>query len=400
MSTEKVRIIGVGVISLGWMGNLHARSYRAALEHFPDDSVKVRMVAAADASRDAAVRAQGVHGFEKVTADYREILVDPDVDVVSICAPNYLHHEMALAAAAAGKPFWIEKPMGISLAQSEEIARAAARANVITGVGFNYRNAPALVHARKLIASGTVGRVTNVTVRFLADYSSDPAGALTWRFEKARAGAGVLGDLLSHGFDLGHYLVGRISEVCALTSTFITERPLPAQDAVSHFSSGSGPLATVENEDHAAVLARFDNGVVGVFEASRTAVGPRAEYTVEIYGTAGSIRWDFQRLNEIQVCVGRGGGPYGYTTVYAEPGDGDFAHFQPGGGIAMGFDDLKTIEAHLFLTSVLRGEQLAPSTADGWAAAAVVDASERSVLSRSWVNVAMVDGITTFNRST
>ena len=140
--------------------------------------------------------------------------------------------------------------------------------------------------------------------------------------------------------------------------------------------------------------------MVGIFEASRTAVGPRAEYTVEIYGTAGSIRWDFQRLNELQVCIGREGGPYGYTTVYAEPGDGDFGHFQPGGGVAMGFDDLKTIEAHLFLASVLRGEQLAPSVADGWAAAAVVDASERSAVSRAWVDVVEVEGVTTYQRPT
>ena len=398
MSTDQPRVIGVGVISLGWMGNLHARSYRAALDHFPDESIRVRMVIAADASLDVAIRAQGVHGFEKVTTDFHDVLADPDVDVVSICAPNYLHREVALAAVAAGKPFWIEKPMGVSLAQSEQIARAAASAGVVTGVGFNYRNAPALVHARDLIAAGSLGRLTNVTVRLLADYSSDPAGAFTWRFERARAGSGVLGDLLSHGFDLGHFLVGRISEVCAETSTFITERPRPAEDAVSHFSSGTGPLATVENEDHAAVLARFDNGVVGVFEASRTAVGPRAEYTVEVYGTAGSIRWDFQRLNELQVCVGRGGGPYGYTTVYAEPGDGDFDRFQPGGGVAMGFDDLKTIEAHLFLVSVLSGEQLAPSVADGWAAAAVVDAAERSVLTRAWVDVANVEGVTTYQR--
>ncbi len=398
MSTDQTRVIGVGVISLGWMGNLHARSYRAALDHFPDESVDVRMVAAADASLDAALRAQAVHGFEKVTADYRDVLADPDVDVVSICAPNYLHHEVALAAAAAGKPFWIEKPMGVSVRQSEEIARAAARAGVVTAVGFNYRNAPALVRAKSLIASGALGLITNVTVRLLADYSSDPTGAFTWRFEKARAGSGVLGDLLSHGFDLGHYLVGRIGEVCAETSTFITERPRPSQDAVSHFSAGTGPLAAVENEDHAAVLARFENGAVGVFESSRTAVGPRAEYTIEVYGTAGSIRWDFQRLNEFQVCVGRGSSPYGYTTVYAEPGDGDFGRFQPGGGVAMGFDDLKTIEAHLFLTSVLSGEQLAPSVADGWAAAAVVDASERSVATRAWATVAVVDGVTTYQR--
>lgn len=393
MSASTVR---VGVISLGWMGNLHARSYLATRDHFAEQDCSIRLVMAADASLDVARRAQQVHGFEAVTSDYREVLAHPDIDVVSICSPNFLHHEIALAAAAAGKPFWIEKPMGTSSAQSEAIARAAAAAGLVTAVGFNYRNAPALAKARALIDAGALGRLTNVAVRLLADYSSDPSGAFTWRFEKERAGTGVLGDLLSHGFDLAQYLVGRIDEVSALTSTFITERPRPSADAVSHFSAGSGPMATVENEDYAAVLARFDNGVVGTFESSRVAVGPRAEYTIEVYGTEGSLRWDFQRMNELQVCAGRGTGPYGYTTTYAEPGDGDFGRFQPGGGVGMGFDDMKTIEAHLFLESFLTGRQLAPSVADGWSAAAIVSAAETSAETKSWSSVARVEGPTTF----
>jgi predicted dehydrogenase len=185
--------IGVGLVSLGWMGRLHSRAYRAVRDHYPELPATVELVSAADT--DAGVRrsAEEVLGYRRTTADYREVLADPEVDVVSICAPNFLHREVALAAAAAGKPFWIEKPMGRSAAESSDIARAAAAAGVVTSVGFNYRHAPAVARARELVRSGAIGTVTNVRVSLLADYSADPLGALTWRFvrERARATAGA-----------------------------------------------------------------------------------------------------------------------------------------------------------------------------------------------------------------
>jgi predicted dehydrogenase len=156
--------------------------------------------------------------------------------------------------------------------------------------------------------------------------------------------------------------------------------------AIGHNATATGEPGPVENEDYAAVLARFENGALGVFEASRIAVGPRAEYVVEVYGTEGSLRWDFQRLNELRLAI-RGDRDYGYTTLHAQPGDGDFARFQPGGGTSMGFDDLKTIEAERFLRSIAEGVQHGPSVADGRAAAAIADAAERSGRLREWVAV-------------
>jgi predicted dehydrogenase len=379
------RPIGVGLVSVGWMGRLHARAYRAVAEHYPELGVAPRLVIAADAVERNAEEAVGRLGFARATLDYREVLADPEVDVVSICAPNFLHREVAVAAAAAGKPFWIEKPMGRGAAESAEIVAAVEAAGVATAVGFNYRNAPAVERARDLVRSGALGRITNITVRLLADYAADPAGALTWRFLRGSAGSGVLGDLLSHGIDLAHLLAGPIEEVTALTQTVLAERPRPGREAASHFSAGTGELVAVENEDHAALLARFAGGAVGVLEASRVAVGPRAAYTVEIYGTGGSLRWDFERMNELEVSLpAPGGGPYGRTRMMAEPGFGDFARFQPGAGTGMGFDDLKTIEAARFLTSVLTGEQHAPSVQDGLAAAEVAAAAERSAASGRW----------------
>ena len=380
------RPLGIGLISVGWMGRAHSRAYRNVNEHFPELPVRPQLVVAADVIEANRADAAELLGYQRAVADYREVLADPKVDAVSICAPNFLHHEVALAAAEAAKPFWIEKPMGRGLAESDAIARAAEKAGLVTAVGFNYRNPPAVAKARELIGSGRLGRITNVRVSFLADYSSNPDGALMWRFVRERAGSGVYGDLLSHGFDLATYLVGPISEVTAAQDTYITARPRLTGTAIGHNATASGEPAPVENEDYAAVLARFENGALGVFESSRIAVGPRAEYRVEVYGTEGSLRWDFQRLNELQLAV-RGERDYGYTTLYAQPGDGEFARFQPGGGTSMGFDDLKTIEAERFLRSIAEGVQHGPSAADGRAAAAVADAAERSAGQRGWVAV-------------
>ncbi|MDN4640802.1 Gfo/Idh/MocA family oxidoreductase [Agreia sp. PsM10] len=388
--------IGVGLVSVGWMGRLHTRAYRAVPEHYPELGVAVDLISAADTDSATRTMAQDVLGYRRTTPDYREVLSDPEVDVVSICAPNFLHREVALAAVEAGKPFWIEKPMGRSAAESSDIARAADSAGIITSVGFNYRHAPAVAKARELVRGGSIGAVTNVSVRLLADYSADPLGALTWRFVRDRAGSGVLGDLLSHGADLAQYVVGRIDSVSALTETFIRERPLPGSDAAGHFSKGSegGARGPVENEDYAAVLGRFESGAVAVLEASRVAVGPRAEYSLEIYGTKGSLRWDFQRLNELQLADD----PSGYRTVMAQPGFGDFDRFQPGAGTSMGFDDLKTIEASLFLRSVIERRQIAPSASDAWSAAEIVEAAVRSDRAKAWETVLPVTGTTTYDR--
>ena len=173
--------------------------------------------------------------------DYRDLLADPAIDAVSICAPNFLHREMALAAAAAGKPFWIEKPMGRSAAESRDIAEG--RGSDGCGdypVGFNYRHVPAIAEARRLVRERSAGRRSRILrVSFFADYSADPTGALTWRFLEERAGSGVMGDLLSNWFDLAQYVAGRVQSVTAASRIFIRDRPLPTAGAASHFSSGN-----------------------------------------------------------------------------------------------------------------------------------------------------------------
>lgn len=391
--TNKSRI-GVGLISVGWMGRLHSRAYLATKQFYPELTQHPELVIAADVDESGRIHAKESLGYAEVTEDYKEVLAHPEVDVVSICAPNFLHHEIALATIQAGKNFWIEKPMGISARQSQDIAEGAAKAGLITAVGFNYRHVPALAEARRLVRTGALGKITNVQIRLLTSYASDPNQVFTWRYEKARAGTGVLGDILSHGFDLGQFLVGRITSLNAVTETFIKARPLPSGNSSNTFNMGeaSDQLREVENEDYTAMIVRFDGGAIGMMETTRVAVGPHAEYIVEIYGSEGSLRWNFERMNQLELAdTGRG-----YRTIMTDSNFGEFGRFQPGPGPGIGFNDLKTIEAALFLKSVSEGKQLAPSVADGWSAAELVDASLKSAESGQWVDVPEIMNGTTF----
>lgn len=393
--------IGVGIVSLGWMGRLHARAYRALKEKYPEIDADIDLVSCCDPVAENQRQATEVLGFRRAVSDYRELINDPQVDVVDICSPNFLHHEIAMAAIEAGKPFWIEKPMGISAEQSADIARGAEAKGLVTSVGFNYRHVPAIQYARQLIAEGKLGRITNARVWLIADYASDPRGPLTWRYEKGRAGAGVVLDLMGHGEDLVQYLLkDRITEVTALTDTFIDQRPKPLKAGVGH--SGwvvSDELGPVENEDYCAIIARFAGGAVATMESSRVSVGPRSEYVVEVYGTEGSIRWNFEDLNHIEVCLGRANGALqGYVKAMAGPDHPDFARFQPGAGTSMGFDDMKVVEAAKFVSGVLAGKQIGPSAADGWSAAEIDDAVVASAADGAWHRVRAVTGRATYDK--
>jgi predicted dehydrogenase len=396
----KNTVVGVGLISVGWMGKVHSRAYQAIPVVYPELGITPRLVIAADTEPSRADYARDVLGYEQGTLDYHEVLAHPDVDVVSICAPNFLHAEIGIAAAKAGKAFWIEKPVGRGVEETRSVEAAADAAGVASSIGFNYRHAPAIEQIKSLIADGSLGRITNVRGTFFADYSSEPNGALSWRFNRSLAGSGVLGDLMGHLVDLIHYLGGPIGSISALTSTIHTKRPIQQMGTGTHFDViEGGELGDVENEDYAAMLFRFADsaiaaGAVGTLEASRVAVGPRASYNIEIYGTEGSVMWDFERMNEFQVAIGRTGDLRGYKRVMAGPSFGDFAHFQPGSGTGMGFDDLKVVEARKFLEAVAGTAHLNSNIHDAVAAAAVCDAAEQSAESGQWVTLPAVLGVT------
>jgi predicted dehydrogenase len=387
---------GIGLISVGWMGKLHSRAYQAVPLVYPELKIRPRFVRAADTAADRADYAREVLGYAEAGTDYRDVLADPDVDVVSICAPNMLHREIGVAAARAGKPFWIEKPAGRDASETAEVAAAAQAAGVTTSIGYNYRHAPAVERVRELIAAGQLGRITNVRAVFFNSYAAEPNGALSWRFRREQAGSGALGDLLSHVVDLMQYVVAPISEVSSLLSTVYAQRPILPMGSATHFAViQDGEMGEVENDDYVAALVRFGGGAravgaVGTLEASRVSVGPHCGLGFEIYGTGGSAIWNFEQMNELRLCLDRGGAHHGYTTILGNAHLGDYGRFQPGPGNSMSYDDLKVIEARKFLVAAGGGEQRNSTIAEAHADAEVIAATAASARDGAWHTVTPV----------
>jgi predicted dehydrogenase len=386
-ATSPATPLRVGVVGLGWMGQVHARAYTRVAQHYLDAPLRPVLVAVADNAGDERLtRAVAAYGFADVQADWRELVARDDIDVVSVTGPNFIHRDVGVAVAQSGKHLWLEKPAGRDAEETAEIADAVARAGVQAAVGFNYRNAPAVELARRLVAEGRLGRVEQVTIRMLADYAAHPQGALTWRYQNKWAGSGVLGDLVSHGIDLGRYVVGEVDSLVCDTATFITERPALSGAAFAHTARGTGALARVENEDYAGALLSFANGARGTLESSRVAVGEQCTYGIEVHGDAGSLAWDFRRMGELRVCLDQEVTDAGYTTHLVAPGDGQLGAFQPGSGIAMSYDDLKVIEAHRLIRSIASGTSEGATITDALRVARLVDAMAESARERRWVD--------------
>ncbi|WP_416959090.1 Gfo/Idh/MocA family protein [Streptomyces sp. Agncl-13] len=383
-----VTSLGVAVVGFGWMGRVHTQAYARVPHHFPQLTVRPQLVTVAEEVPGRAEQAAEQFGFASSTRDWREVLADPRVQAVSITAPNFLHREIGVAMAEAGKHIWIEKPVGLSTADASAVADAVGKYGVQGAVGFNYRNAPAVEAARDLIASGELGTVTHIRVRLFSDYAAHPDGALTWRYELERGGHGVLGDLASHGADLARHLLGDIASLTADTAIFLPERARPTGATAGHALATGGELGPVENEDYVNCLLRFASGARGVLEACRVSVGEQNNYGFEVHGTKGAVFWDFRRMNELAVSRGTTYQDQPVTTVYVGPGDGEFGAFQPGAANAMGYDDLKVIEAYRFLRSVAEGVPYGATLPDAVRSAAVLDAMVRSVETGSWVSPA------------
>ncbi|MEU3935233.1 Gfo/Idh/MocA family oxidoreductase [Streptomyces sp. NPDC029044] len=383
-----VDTLGVAVVGFGWMGRVHTQAYARVRHHYPRLPLVPELVTVAEEVPGRAEEAAAQFGFASTTRDWREVVADPRVRAVSITAPNFLHREIGVAMAEAGKHIWIEKPVGLTAEDARAVADAVATAGVQGTVGFNYRNAPAVETARELIASGEIGAVTHVRIRLFSDYAAHPEGALTWRYERERGGSGVLGDLASHGVDLARFLLGDIASLAADTAVFLPERARPAGATAGHSRAAGGELGPVENEDYVSCLLRFASGARGVLEACRVSVGEQNNYGFEVHGTKGAVFWDFRRMNELGVSRGTTYQDQSVTTLYVGPGHGEFAAFQPGAANAMGYDDLKVIEAYRFLTSVAEGSAHGATLTDAVHSAAALDAMARSARSGTWADVA------------
>lgn len=377
--------LGVAVLGLGWMGQAHSRSVLRIPSLFPTRSFDADLVVCADTEPDRRARAVNDFGFARAVEDWRDAVQSDDVDVVWVTAPNMLHVPMIEAACAAGKAVFSEKPIGGKPEQTVEAFRAANNANVRTAVGYNYLWAPLVLHARDLVASGALGDITHYRGRFLSMYGSDAMGLLTWRFLLDQGGYGVTSDVLSHSVALAQFLVGDITEVVGMRNTTIPQRPLPS-GAASHYGRGKpeDPKGDVENEDFASMLCRFDNGATGTFEVSRTMVGPESQNAFEIYGTKGSVIWNLERMNELQLYRLTDDPSSGYTTIFGGDRFPFHGAFSPGQANPIGLEDLVAIEDYSFLESLATGAPFSPSFREAVDVVSVQQALITSWDSRTW----------------
>lgn len=337
-----MQTVGVGLIGTGFMGKAHALAWRN-VRAVAGDVPAARLLQLADTPLEKAQQMAAQFGFERATDNWRDLLSDPAVDVISVTAPNGLHREMALAALQAGKHVWCEKPMALTMEDARAMEAAARASGRKTQLGYNYLANPAISHAARLLAEGAIGRLVHIRGWVDEDYQADPDLPWTWRATLRDAGLGALGDIGCHLISLMTALAGPIDSVLGEIETIHKTRPLP---------DGNGSAA-VENEDMASALLTFASGVKGTFVASRSAWGRKSRLGFELHGTQGMVIFDQERMNELHLF--RNDGPkatQGFTTILTAPEHPPYGDFCPAPGHQLGFNDLKVIELAGFLRAI------------------------------------------------
>lgn len=386
--------ITVGLIGGGFMGKAHSLAYSGVPMFFwPSEFLPVKRTIA-EATPELAADAATRFGFTGSTSDWRSIVDDPEIDVVDIATPNNLHPEMAIAALQAGKHVICEKPLAHTLEDAARMYAASRESGSVNMVAFNYRRTPAVALAKKYIEEGAIGEILNLRGTYLQDWSADPDSPLSWRFKKSVAGSGAVGDILSHVIDLAHYLVGTISDVTALTKTYITERPAQSggSDSLGASRSAGAPKEAVDVDDEVLTMVKFANGAVGSLEATRNAWGRNNFITLEIHGTEGSIYFNYENRDELQVCFRSDGDDRrGFRTVYTGPNHPNGSALWPIPALGIGYGETKIIEAHDFFTAIAEGGSVRPDFGDGYQVALVEDAILRSAETGAWTPVPQLD---------
>jgi predicted dehydrogenase len=384
-----VREVRIGLIGAGWMGKVHAVAYRNVPMIFGPEPAAPALEMVADVNPAWAEAAARDLGFARWSADWREVVADPRVDVVDISAPNDVHREIALAALAARKPVYCEKPLANTASETREMAAAAAAAGVPTLVGFNYLKNPAHAYARELIRAGELGAITLFRGTFDQDLQSDPDFPFTWRHERAVAGSGALGDMGSHTLAFAQYLIGDLAEVCGIADTYFHERPLAGSGSGQSARAAAGaPTRAVENDDVAQFLVRFASGAIGTIGTSRIGTGRKMGLTYEIQGAKGALFFTQERMNELNLYRHTDPpGERGYKTLFLAPEYPGYAAFHPIPGNALGYNDLKIIEARELVCALAEGRPAEPDFAFGHQITRTIDAVLVSIAERRWVRV-------------
>lgn len=385
------KTLNIAMIGGGFMGKAHAMAYASMPMFFwPAPAIPHRKVVV-DVTDELAESARQRFGFDEASSDWRAVIARDDIDVIDICTPNNVHAEIAIAAAKAGKHIICEKPLARGGEEAKAMLDAVEAAGVIHMVAFNYRRTPAVALAKKYIEEGRIGKVLNFRGTYLQDWSADPDGPLSWRFQKKIAGSGAIGDIGTHVVDLAHYLVGPIEAVSALTPTYVKTRPLQSgglDKLGASEKNANAPRGEVDVDDEVVSMLKFENGAIGSLEATRNGYGRNNFITLEIHGTKGSILFNYERRDELQVMFADDpADARGFRTVYTGPAHPYGEGLWPIPALGIGYSETKIIECYDFFKAIASGEQPSPNFADGYLTELVADALIKSGETEQWVKV-------------
>jgi myo-inositol 2-dehydrogenase/D-chiro-inositol 1-dehydrogenase len=373
--------LNIGLIGYGFMGRTHSNAFLQAPRFF-DLPYRPVLKAVAARKEDRVKKFAENWGYESFDTDWRNLVVRKDIDVIDIASPNDTHREIAVAAANAGKMVMCEKPLGRSAKEAEDMVAAVEAAGVPNTVWYNYRRVPAVTLIKQLLDEGKFGKIFHYRAKFLQDWTISQdlpqGGEGLWRLDVSVAGSGVTGDLLAHNIDTALWLNGPITEVSAMTETFIKER--------THTLTGK--LEPVGIDDASAVLCRFENGSLGMFEATRYARGHKALYTLEVNGEKTSARWDLHDLHRLQYFDHHDEGRVrGWRSVHITDGDQPYMKHWWVPGLQIGYEHTFIHQFADFVEAAAGGKALPPTFRDGLATDYVTDAILESAKTRQWVTV-------------
>lgn len=380
--------VNIALIGHKFMGKAHSNAYRQVSRFFQGKLVPRMKVLCGRACTDELEATAREYGWEESDCEWERVVARKDIQVVDVSTPGYLHHPMVVAAAKAGKHIICEKPLANSLREAREMLRAVEKAGVLHYLNFNYRRAPAVAFAKKLIADGRIGDIYHYHAAYLQDWIMDPEFPLVWRLEKKWAGSGALGDIGAHAADLATYLNSDITAVAGHMSTFIKSRPLAGNGSGAWGAKGSKGKGKVTVDDDANFLARFRNGSVGVFESSRFCGGRRNYNTFQVYGSKGSLAFNLERMNELEIYDRTDKlGEQGFKTINVTEAVHPYVGAWWPPGHIIGYEHTFVHAIHDFLEALAKDKMPSPNFRDGLKIQAILDAVERSSKSGKWEKV-------------
>ena len=385
MAVKQVRI---GLVGYQFMGKAHSNAYRQIPRFFPEIGIEPVLTALCGRTEEKVKLAAEKFGFASYETDYEKLIARDDIDLIDIVTPGDSHVEIAIAAAKAGKMVFCEKPLASTVAKAQQMTDAIHAAGVPNAVCFNYRGVPAVQLAKEMIESGRLGKIYHWRSEYLQDWILDPSFPIVWRLQGEIAGSGSHGDLVAHSIDLAHFLVGEIAEVSGMQDTFIKQRPILAESDDRLGGKASDKMGDVTVDDSSIFLARFTNGAVGTFEATRMAAGRKNHNKFEINGSKGSIVFNMERMNELEYYNHDDPDDVkGFRVVQTTDGVHPYTgNYWPVGHI-IGYEHTFMNLMKDMLVAFTEGKPFSPSFADGLACQKVLEAVTRSSVTRNWQSV-------------